>query len=58
MDSALSRPRSSPASPLAPGVDDGSAMIVGMMPMALGGAGEEQNATLARAVIGGLVVGT
>jgi len=29
-----------------------------MMPMALGGAGEEQNAVLARAVIGGLVVGT
>jgi multidrug efflux pump subunit AcrB len=35
-----------------------AAMIVGMMPMALGGAGEEQNAALARAVIGGLVVGT
>ena len=35
-----------------------AAMIVGMMPMAIGGAGEEQNAVLARAVIGGLVVGT
>jgi multidrug efflux pump subunit AcrB len=35
-----------------------AAMIVGMLPMALGGAGEEQNAVLARAVIGGLVVGT
>lgn len=33
-------------------------MIVGMIPMALGGAGEEQNAVLARAVIGGLVLGT
>ena len=34
------------------------AMIVGMMPMAIGGPGEEQNAVLARAVIGGVVVGT
>ncbi len=33
-------------------------MIVGMIPMAIGGAGEEQNAVLARAVIGGVVVGT
>src|SRR5207247_485259 len=30
-----------------------AAMIVGMVPMALGGAGEEQNAALARAVLGG-----
>ena len=35
-----------------------AAMIVGMIPMAIGGPGEEQNAVLARAVIGGLVVGT
>jgi multidrug efflux pump subunit AcrB len=35
-----------------------AAMIVGMLPMAIGGAGEEQNAVLARAVIGGLLVGT
>jgi Cu/Ag efflux pump CusA len=35
-----------------------AAMIVGMIPMALGGAGEEQNAVLARAVIGGVLVGT
>ena len=35
-----------------------AAMIVGMLPMAIGGAGEEQNAVLARAVIGGLVFGT
>jgi multidrug efflux pump subunit AcrB len=34
------------------------AMIVGMLPMALGGAGEEQNAALARAVIGGLLFAT
>ena len=35
-----------------------AAMIVGMMPMAIGGAGEEQNAVLARAVIGGLLFAT
>lgn len=35
-----------------------AAMVVGMIPMALAGAGEEQNAVLARAVIGGVVVGT
>jgi multidrug efflux pump subunit AcrB len=35
-----------------------AAMIVGMVPMAIGGPGEEQNAVLARAVIGGVVVGT
>ncbi len=34
------------------------AMIVGMTPMAIGGAGEEQNAALARAVIGGLLFAT
>ena len=34
------------------------AMIVGMIPMAIGGAGEEQNAALARAVIGGLMFAT
>jgi len=34
------------------------AMVVGMLPMAIGGPGEEQNAVLARAVIGGLLVGT
>ncbi len=34
------------------------AMIVGMIPMAIGGAGEEQNAALARAVIGGLLFAT
>jgi multidrug efflux pump subunit AcrB len=35
-----------------------AAMIVGMIPMAIGGPGEEQNAVLARAVIGGVLVGT
>jgi multidrug efflux pump subunit AcrB len=35
-----------------------TAMIVGMIPMAIGGPGEEQNAALARAVIGGLVFAT
>jgi multidrug efflux pump subunit AcrB len=35
-----------------------AAMIVGMIPMAIGGPGEEQNAVLARAVLGGVVVGT
>jgi multidrug efflux pump subunit AcrB len=35
-----------------------AAMVVGMIPMAIGGAGEEQNASLARAVIGGLLFAT
>jgi multidrug efflux pump subunit AcrB len=35
-----------------------AAMIVGMIPMAIGGPGEEQNAVLARAVIGGLLFAT
>jgi len=35
-----------------------AAMIVGMLPMAIGGPGEEQNAALARAVIGGLMFAT
>jgi multidrug efflux pump subunit AcrB len=33
-------------------------MIVGMLPMAIGGPGEEQYAALARAVIGGLLFAT
>jgi hypothetical protein len=32
--------------------------IVGMIPMTIGGAGEEQNAALAPAVIGGLLFAT
>ena len=35
-----------------------TAMIVGMIPMAIGGPGEEQNAALARAIIGGLLFAT
>jgi multidrug efflux pump subunit AcrB len=35
-----------------------AAMVVGMVPMALGSAGNEQNAVLARAVIGGVLMGT
>jgi multidrug efflux pump subunit AcrB len=35
-----------------------AAMIMGMIPMAIGSAGEEQNAALARAVIGGLLFAT
>ncbi len=35
-----------------------AAMIAGMIPMAIGGAGEEQNAALARAVVGGLLFAT
>jgi multidrug efflux pump subunit AcrB len=35
-----------------------AAMIVGMLPMAIGAPGEEQNAVLARAVIGGVAIGT
>ena len=35
-----------------------AAMVVGMIPMAIGAAGEEQNAALARAVIGGLLFAT
>ena len=35
-----------------------AAMIVGMIPMAIGGHGDEQNAALARAVIGGLLFAT
>ena len=34
------------------------AMVVGMLPMAIGEPGNEQNSVLARAVIGGLLVGT
>jgi multidrug efflux pump subunit AcrB len=35
-----------------------AAMVAGMLPMAIGGPGEEQNAALARAVIGGLLFAT
>src|SRR3979409_165298 len=35
-----------------------AAMIIGMVPMAIGGAGEEQNAVLARPFFGGLLFAT
>src|SRR3954471_8980600 len=35
-----------------------AAMVVGMIPRAIGGPGEEQNAALSRAVIGGLLFAT
>ena len=35
-----------------------AAMVIGMLPMAIGGSGGDQNAPLGRAVIGGLVVAT
>ena len=35
-----------------------AAMVAGMLPMAIGGPGEEENAVLARAVIGGVAIGT
>jgi multidrug efflux pump subunit AcrB len=35
-----------------------AAIIVGMIPMAIGGPGEEQNSALVRAVIGGLLFAT
>jgi multidrug efflux pump subunit AcrB len=35
-----------------------AAMIVGMIPMAIGGPGEEQNAALARSVVVGLLFAT
>ena len=44
---------------LRPVIMTAAAMIIGMLPMALGfGEGGEQNAPLGRAVIGGLLVGT
>jgi multidrug efflux pump subunit AcrB len=46
------------ATRLRPVLMTAAAMIVGMLPMAIGGPGEEQNAVLARAVIGGLLFGT
>jgi multidrug efflux pump subunit AcrB len=43
---------------LGPVLMTAAAMIVGMLPIATGAPGEEQNAVLARAVIGGVAVGT
>ena len=46
------------AYPIRPVLMTATAMIVGIIPMAIGGPGEEQNAALARAVIGGLLFAT
>src|SRR5579862_7969394 len=54
MEAALSAGRTR----IRPVLMTAAAMIVGMLPMAIGAPGEEQNAVLARAVIGGLIVGT
>jgi multidrug efflux pump subunit AcrB len=54
IDAALS----AGATRLRPVLMTAAAMIVGMLPMAIGGPGEEQNAALARAVIGGVMIGT
>lgn len=41
-----------------PVVMTAAAMIIGMLPMAIGGSGGDQNAPLGRAVVGGLIVAT
>jgi multidrug efflux pump subunit AcrB len=57
--SSLEAALSAGATRLRPVLMTAGAMIIGMLPMALGlGEGGEQNAPLGRAVIGGLVVAT
>ncbi len=56
--SAMEAALSAGTTRLRPVLMTAAAMIVGMIPMAIGGPGEEQNAVLARAVIGGVAVGT
>ena len=56
--SATEAALSAGATRLRPVLMTAAAMMVGMVPMAIGGPGEEQNAVLARAVIGGMLVGT
>ncbi|QEX17053.1 RND transporter [Hypericibacter terrae] len=56
--SAMQAALSAGTTRLRPVLMTAAAMIVGMVPMAIGGPGEEQNAVLARAVIGGVIVGT
>jgi multidrug efflux pump subunit AcrB len=56
--SALEAALSAGVTRLRPVLMTAAAMIVGMIPMAIGGPGEEQNAVLARAVLGGVAVGT
>ena len=57
-DSAFEAALSAGHTRIRPVLMTAAAMIVGMIPMAIGGAGEEQNAALARAVIGGLLFAT
>jgi multidrug efflux pump subunit AcrB len=56
--SALDAARAAGRTRIRPVLMTAAAMIVGMIPMAIGAPGEEQNAVLARAVIGGVMVGT
>jgi multidrug efflux pump subunit AcrB len=56
--SALQAALSAGTTRLRPVLMTAAAMVVGMLPMAIGGPGEEQNAVLARAVIGGVALGT
>ncbi|QAY96251.1 RND transporter [Methylovirgula ligni] len=56
--SALDAARAAGRTRIRPVLMTAAAMIVGMIPMAIGAAGEEQNAVLARAVIGGVMIGT
>jgi multidrug efflux pump subunit AcrB len=55
---ALEAARAAGKTRIRPVLMTAAAMVVGMIPMALGAPGEEQNAVLARAVIGGVLVGT
>jgi multidrug efflux pump subunit AcrB len=56
--SAIDAAREAGRTRIRPVLMTAAAMIVGMVPMAIGAPGEEQNAVLARAVIGGVLVGT
>jgi len=56
--SALEAALSAGTTRLRPVLMTAAAMIVGMLPMVIGGPGEEQNAALARAVVGGVMIGT
>jgi multidrug efflux pump subunit AcrB len=56
--SAIDAAREAGRTRIRPVLMTAAAMIVGMIPMAIGAPGEEQNAVLARAVIGGVLVGT
>ncbi|MHB8885240.1 MAG: efflux RND transporter permease subunit [Methylovirgula sp.] len=56
--SALDAARAAGRTRIRPVLMTAAAMMVGMIPMAIGAPGEEQNAVLARAVIGGVLVGT